>query len=403
MSRIKNAGLIGGLVGVAAAGVAAGLAVERFAVGRVRKAGDDDPYATEPFALLPADGERIVTGQDGVELYTEVVEPDRDAAEPDLTVIFVHGFCLDMGTWHFQRRELARLRNPRFRMVFYDQPGHGRSSRKPSGDYSIDELGSDLSELIDEMAPTGPLVLIGHSMGGMTIMALAEQNPELFNDRVVGVGLIATSAGDLDSVALGMPAPLAKTRKPLTPALTAALRVSPGIVDGIRRLGSDVAWLLTRRYAFADYPASPSLVSYVERMISSTSSDIIAGYLRTLSEHDRYAALEVLDGIETLVVAANDDLLTPIQHSQEMVRLLPGAEFVELESGGHLALMAQADIVNANIAAFLERSLRSAGAPRTVPESVIKKARSERAKKAKEAGSTERRRFLRVWRKEKSA
>ncbi|GAA1668657.1 alpha/beta fold hydrolase [Fodinicola feengrottensis] len=403
MSRIKNAGLIGGLVGVAAAGVAAGLAVERFAVGRVRKAGDDDPYATEPFGLLPADQERIVTGPDGVELYTEIVEPDRDRAAPELTVVFVHGFCLDMGTWHFQRRGLSRVSDPRFRMVFYDQPGHGRSSRKPSGDYSIDELGGDLAALIAQVAPKGPLVLIGHSMGGMTIMALAEQDPELFADRVVGVGLIATSAGDLDSVALGMPAPLAKSRKPLTPALTAALKVSPGIVDGIRRLGSDVAWLLTRRYAFADFAASPSLVSYVERMISSTSSDIIAGYLRTLSEHHRYAALEVVDGIETLVVAADDDLLTPVQHSEEMVRLLPGAEFVELESGGHLALMAQADIVNANIAAFLQRALRSAGAPRTVPESRIKQARSERAKKAKEAGSSERRRFLRVRRKEKSA
>ncbi|WP_163508588.1 alpha/beta fold hydrolase [Fodinicola acaciae] len=403
MSRVKNAGLIGGLVGVAAAGVAAGLAVERFAVGRVRRSGDDDPYAGEPFGLLPADTERIVQGQDGVELYVEIVQPDRNPAPPELTVVFVHGFCLDMGTWHFQRRGLAKLRDPRFRMVFYDQPGHGRSSHKPSGDYSIDELGGDLSALIGEVAPEGPLVLIGHSMGGMTIMALAEQNPELFQERVVGVGLIASSAGDLDSVALGMPAPLARTRKPLTPALTAALKVSPGIVDGIRRLGSDVAWLLTKRYAFTDFPAPPSLVTYAEKLIASTSSDIIAGYLRTLSEHDRYAALEVLDGIEILVVAAHDDLLTPVGHSEEMVRLLPGAEFVELESGGHLALMAQADVVNANIAAFLHRALRSANQPRTVPESVIREARSARAKKAKESGASERRRFLRVWRKEKSA
>ena len=49
-------------------------------------------------------------------------------------------------------------------------------------------------------------MLVGHSMGGMTIMALADQQPELFGDRVIGVALVSTSPGRLAEVGLGVPA-----------------------------------------------------------------------------------------------------------------------------------------------------------------------------------------------------
>ena len=58
-------------------------------------------------------------------------------------------------------------------------------------------LGRDLDAVLRALAPDGPLVLVGHSMGGMTIMALAEQRPELFAERVAGVALLSTSAGEV--------------------------------------------------------------------------------------------------------------------------------------------------------------------------------------------------------------
>jgi pimeloyl-ACP methyl ester carboxylesterase len=403
MSAPRRAGLVGALLGVAAAGVAAGLATERFAVGRARNR-VADVYTGEAFGRLPYDAEFSVPGEDGVDLHVEIVEPPDGA--PDLTVVFVHGFALDMGTWHFQRRALGAVRKPRVRAVFYDQPGHGRSGRKPSGDYSIDELGADLAAVIAQVAPTGPLVLAGHSMGGMTIMALAEHHPELFESRVVGVALVSTSAGDLDAVALGLPDVLAdvvgRIRRPLTPAFAAALRVRPGLLEKGRAAGSDLAYLLTRRYGFGGADASPSLVRYVEKMNSATPLDVVAGYLRTLSDHERYAALEVLDGIETLLIGGEADLLTPIEHTQEMARLLPGAEYVEIADGGHVTLMEHADVVNAHLLAFLQRAARALPGDRAPETPRRKAARAERARKADEAGTTERRRMRRV-RRRKSA
>jgi pimeloyl-ACP methyl ester carboxylesterase len=394
MSAPRRVGVVGALLGVAAAGVAAGLAAERFALGRVRGR-VEDPYVEEPFGSLPYDAEYSVTGSDGVPLHVEVLEPAA-GGEPEVTVVFVHGFCLDMGTWHFQRRALAGLRKPRVRAVFYDQPGHGKSGRKPSGDYAIDDLGRDLAAVIAQVAPEGPLVLAGHSMGGMTIMALAEQHPELFRERVVGVALVSTSAGDLDAVALGMPDVVAKIRRPLIPAFAAVLRARPGVLERGRAAGTDLTYLLTRRYGFGSSAASESLVRYVERMNSATPVDVVARYLRTLSDHERYAALEVFDGIETLLIGGEADMLTPIEHTEEMARLLPSAEFEEIADGGHVTLMEHADVVNAHLAAFLDRAARAlpGEAPPDTPRH--REARAERQQKATEAGTTERRRMRRV-------
>jgi pimeloyl-ACP methyl ester carboxylesterase len=397
MSAPGRVGLLGALVGVAAAGVAAGLAVERFAVGRARGK-VEDPYADEPFGKLRYDGMYSVPGEDGVPLHVEIVEPAAGGT-PEVTVVFVHGFCLDMGTWHFQRRGLETLRAPRVRAVFYDQPGHGRSGRKPSGDYGIDELGRDLAAVIAQVAPEGPLVLAGHSMGGMTIMSLAEQHPELFAERVVGVALVSTSAGDLDAVALGMPDIVGRIRRPLTPALAAVLRSRPGVLERGRAAGSDLAYLLTRRYGFGSAQASESLVRYVEQMNSATPIEIVAGYLRTLSDHERYAALDVFDGIETLLIGGDADMLTPIEHTEAMAKLLPGAEFVEIADGGHVTLMEHADVVNAHLVAFLDRAARALPGEAKPETPTRRRARAERAQKADEAGATERRRLRRVRRR----
>jgi pimeloyl-ACP methyl ester carboxylesterase len=392
VSRGRRAGILGGLIGVAAAGAAAGIAVERFAVQRVRGRAAD-PYAEEPFGNLPSDRQLTVSGTDGVALYAEVVDPPVAA---ELTVIFVHGFCLDMGTWHFQRRALSERAGNTARLVFYDQPGHGRSAPAPSADYSLDNLGADLAAVIESLAPDGPLVLVGHSMGGMTIMALAEQQPELFDRRVVGVGLFSTSAGDLDAVALGMPDLVARIRRPLTPALAAALRVRPGLLEKGRSAGSDLVYLLTKHYGFGSDHPSPTLVRYVEQMNARTPLDVVAGYLRTLSDHNRYAALEVFDGIETLVVCGDADLLTPPDHTESMARLLPGAELVVVADGGHVALMEHADVVDPHVVAFLQRAARALPGERPPDTPRRRRARAERAVRAEESGADDQRRMRRV-------
>jgi pimeloyl-ACP methyl ester carboxylesterase len=347
------AGLFGAVIGAAAAGVAAGIAAERALVRRSLPR-PRDPYADEVFGEQPYDEACVVETADGTDVHVEIVEAtDQAAAAGRPTVVFVHGFCLDMGTFHFQRKALAARGD--FRMVFYDQPGHGRSGRLESGEYELRALGQTLRAVIDRTAPRGSLVLVGHSMGGMTIMALAELHPELFDERVVGTVLIATSGGLLEQTKFGLPAIIGRVGKPLLPVVHNATRLTGEMLDRSRRAASRLAWLLTRRYGFGTERPSPALVSYVERMNSGTSVETVARYLRTLYTHARYPALTVLRGTHTLVVVGEKDMITPVTHSEEILRRLPDAEFVKMPDGGHVVMLEHADAVNEVLMDFLER------------------------------------------------
>jgi pimeloyl-ACP methyl ester carboxylesterase len=331
---------------VAAAGIAAGVAAERMLVRRSLRT--DDPFADEPFGKLPHDDELTVTGPDGVDLHVELLKSETEP--DDLTLIFVHGFCLDMGTFHFQRRAFEG----RYRMVFYDQPGHGRSGRLADGEYTLEALAAGLASVIEATAPTGRIVLVGHSMGGMTIMALAEHAPHLFVDRVAGVVLVSTSAGNLDQVTFGLPEVVLRFRHPLMPLVRNAGKITVAMVDRARKASTDLAWLLTRRYGFGTERPSPALVSYVEKMNSSTSAEVIARYLRALYTHARLLALAALREVPVLVVCGDADVLTPLAHSREICNALPDAEMVVVADGGHVVLLEHADEVNAAIGSFLD-------------------------------------------------
>lgn len=352
MTRKRRVGLIGAAVGLAAAGVGVGLAAERLAVGRVRL--KPDPEAREPFGALQGRA-RTVLADDGVPLHVEEVGP----ADAPLTVVFTHGYALELASWHYQWRDLSEAGGPG-RLVFWDQRSHGRSGRSPREHSTIEWCGADLRRVIEEVAPDGPLVLIGHSMGGMTVMALADAHPELFRERVAGVALLSTSPGKLSELTLGIPARVARLIKPLTGHTIEQLGRRRDLVEKGRRVGSDLGFLLTKRYAFGG-PVAPSLVEFVERMIAATPIDVIADFYPTFDDHDKLEALHVLHGIETLILVGDADLVTPEEHSEQMVEALPEAELVIVPGAGHAVILERPSLVNLHLRALCARAARAAG------------------------------------------
>jgi pimeloyl-ACP methyl ester carboxylesterase len=349
-SRRKQAGIVGAVVGVAAAGLATAFAIERVVVRKSLRA-PGDPHRDEEFGDQPFDTEMTVTAADGTDLHVEIVEPVHASGKP--TIVFVHGFALDMGTFYFQRKALSERGDQR--LVFYDQPGHGRSGRLESGDYDIAALGRSLAAVLDAAVPEGHIILVGHSMGGMTIMAFAEQYPEWFGGRVTGVVLISTSAGLIDKTKLGLPTLVARASAPFFGVWGGAARIGGGAIDRARVASSDLAWLLTRRYGFGDDRPSASLVTFVEQMNSKTSVETLTKYLRTLYTHNRFPALSALRGVPVLVIVGTKDYLTPVTHSEEILRHLPDAEMAKIDNSGHVVMLEKADEVNAVMVPFLDK------------------------------------------------
>src|SRR5205823_3316934 len=95
---------------------------------------------------------------DGTELH--VCDSAAGATGAPVTLIMLHGWTLDHTSWS---PVLAELDLP-VRVLRYDHRGHGESGPAPEGTATIDQLGDDLAELIEQRVPTGQIVLAGHSM-----------------------------------------------------------------------------------------------------------------------------------------------------------------------------------------------------------------------------------------------
>ncbi|MDF2146699.1 alpha/beta fold hydrolase [Knoellia sp. p5-6-4] len=356
MSPRTGNGALGLGLGLAAAGAAtaAGIAAERVTKSR-RKA----LLTLTPEGLYEhtPDKELVVIASDGVPLHVEVDEPEPAAAHPDHpTIVFSHGYTLSLKAWVLQRRALVQAG---YRVVLWDQRSHGQSEKSSREACTIDQLGQDLHSVVSEVVPEGRLVLVGHSMGGMTVMAMAEQFPDLVRERVIAAAFVATSAGGRNMVSLGFGQFLGRVLGRVGPRLLDRLGTRQDWLNNVRHVGRDLEDFVVERYSFAS-PVSPAAVRYTGDMIFSTPFTVMSDFLPSIDIHDKREALAKFHGIETLVVNGSQDLLTPPDHSEEIVRLIPGAEHVVINEAGHIIMLEHPEVITGLLLSLVERGLRAA-------------------------------------------
>ncbi|MFJ6669559.1 alpha/beta fold hydrolase [Actinosynnema sp. NPDC091369] len=281
--------------------------------------------------------QRFVTA-DGTALHVVDTGP-RDA---DVTTVLLHGWTLDHTSWDAVAAGLPG------RVLRYDHRGHGGSAPAPAGTATIARCADDLAELLAARVPTGRLVLAGHSMGGMTIMALAEQHPSLL-DRVAGVVLVATSSGELAGSTLGLPGPVGR-------AFVAGEKAVNRRIARLRRAEllkrTEVARPGLRWLLFGKRP-SWRHVALTAAMVGRCHPVSMVGFRDSLDEHDRRKALAGLATIPTVVLAGAEDRLTPLRHARVLADELPHAELVIHLGAGHMLPLERADEVTAHITALL--------------------------------------------------
>lgn len=349
--RGRLVGSLAGALGVAAGTAAVGILRQQRAISR--RAGEDIPFGS--LRSTPV----TVVADDGLPLHVEVDEVEPVATSGGaverllrrtkgdtlpVTVVFVHGFCLDLDCWHFQRAAYRGL----VRTVYYDQRSHGRSGNSDRAHSTIDQLGRDLHRVLEEVVPDGPVVLVGHSMGGMSIVAFAEQYPELIGTRVVGVGLISTTAGGLDPSRILLPMLPARLAGPLTGRAVRTLHLGHRAIDSLRRAGGAVATVATDRFAFGgDVPRG--YVEFVDEMLAATPFEVVADFFPHFSGLDKFDYVEVLGQVPTSVICGTADRITSIGHSRKLQSRIPGSRLLECEGAGHMVTMERHELVNAEL------------------------------------------------------
>jgi pimeloyl-ACP methyl ester carboxylesterase len=357
-------GIAAATLGVAA-GVAAGIAADRAGKHRAAMAALETPELLD----ITPDAEHVVVTDDGVPLHVEIDLPSAAAAgaaaegstrhgRPDElpTVVLTHGYCLSLRCWVYQRRA---LKEAGYRVVSWDQRGHGRSGRGEKDSYTIDRLGEDLFTVITEIVPEGDIVLVGHSMGGMTMLALGEQHPHFVLDRVVGAAFVATSPGGIMLANGGRTATLGRLLlERLGPGVLGPLSHRPELFTRMRRVGRDIEHFMVEQNSFAS-PVPRSVVRYTSDILLSTPLDVVNDYLQTFDGFDKRPALLEFRHALVLVFNGRDDILTPPSHSELIVEGIPGAEHIVVNDAGHVIMLEHPDLLDAHLIQLVDQSARA--------------------------------------------
>ena len=289
-----------------------------------------------------------LTLADGVRLYVEAYGPP----DATVTVVLLHGWCLDRRTWQHQIAALRSM-SPRPRVIAFDARGHGRSdpTRLPSA--TLGQLGDDLAEVLRHYAARGPVVLAGHSMGGMTIMEYAHRHPVDFAQRVAGLLFVSTTAEGHTH-----------TRYGLTPHLAALMRAGEMLGAGV--LARSGPWRPHRAVMPALRPALRWLLfgdRYDEdalmitmRGIGRASLRSIGGFRSSIGTQQRLGTLAALGDVPAAVLVGDRDRLTPPPCAEGIADALPGTELTVFPGAGHMLILERHAEVSATLVGIVERA-----------------------------------------------
>ena len=255
---------------------------------------------------------------------TEFV-PGTTPAPDAPTLVLAHGWTLTRASWEPVVREVQSHRA--VRVVTYDQRGHGKSSWGSVKEQSIKGLADDLAAVIEATAPTGPLVLGGHSMGGMTLLAYAGRHAPVVRERVRGVALLSTTAT------------VEGRREVRGEALAMAVAARVPLL----RAGMFVPSSTLRRLNFADDATTG--VRETTRAIGRTSLATMGRYFASIRDHDETEAMAELADVPTHVLVGTKDRLTPVRWARSLHDGIPGSRLTVLPGKGHMLTHEATDTV----------------------------------------------------------
>jgi pimeloyl-ACP methyl ester carboxylesterase len=286
---------------------------------------------------------QLVGLANGSQIYVEVLGQTQGP-----TLILTHGWAMDSTIWHYAKLALTRS----FRVIVWDLPGLGQSK----GEISLENFAANLAALA-EWSGAPKVVLVGHSIGGMTIQTMARDNPTLFAERVAGVVLLNTTYTN----------PL---RTMILPRFMQAIRWP--LLEPVMRLTillEPLAWLiawqsyfsgtahLANRVGFGKYVKRSQLNHVTLLATKNRPRNIEKGNL-AMFRWDATGALARL-GVPTLLLVGELDIVTKPEASSAIAAQSQTAALQVIEGVNHMGMLERADQYNARIAAFAAQMLNS--------------------------------------------
>jgi pimeloyl-ACP methyl ester carboxylesterase len=289
--------------------------------------------------------ERSVTTSDGTSLSVR----EYGSCTAPRTVILLHGCCLNHDSWSLQIGELIARWGNGIRIIAYDHRGHGDSGQAPMHTYTVERLAADLAELQVALGVCGQVCLVGHSLGGMTVLAYLSRPVGQRPVDPDGLVLVATAAGRLAQRGLGR-----LLGNPAVDVLYELVRYAPReATDDVVRAVARPIWRQLARYGYGRKGSGgAALPEVAAAAINATPLATKAGFARALRRYDQYSALGNI-AAKTIIVGGEADLLTPFSHALDLAAGIPGATLVQVAGAGHMLLHETPRVVTAAIDAAI--------------------------------------------------
>ncbi|MBF6333799.1 alpha/beta fold hydrolase [Nocardia transvalensis] len=264
-------------------------------------------YGTAALNVAPSPEIIPVTTSDGARLRVHAYGP----SEGDV-IVLIHGWSCCIEYWNPQINAFS----DEYRVVAYDQRGHGESTLG-SESFSADQMAGDLSAVLDAVLRPGQrAVLVGHSMGGMTIQAWARRFPEQVSQRASAVLLATTAAGRIPA------------RAKIIPLLSDLVPAPVWVAQTVFGAPVPLPGFAVARSLFKDRIMNPAcdadMTDFGLSIVRSCRPAVRGAVARDLARLDlRDAAADIT--VPTSVIAGEFDKLLPPIHSREIADVLAAA------------------------------------------------------------------------------
>ncbi|WP_210588327.1 alpha/beta fold hydrolase [Streptomyces sp. GESEQ-35] len=284
--------------------------------------------ASGPYAPPVPARELTAVSADGARLHVEVHGP-KDAP----AVVLAHGWTCSTAFWAAQIRELA----VDHRVIAYDQRGHGRSPASPA--CSTDALADDLEAVLEAtLAPGEKSVIVGHSMGGMTVLAASARAG--FREHAVAVLLCSTGASRLVAESTVVPMRAGRLRTALTRRILGSRAPLGPVTPLARRI---------LKYGTMGPGSAPHMVEACARIVHACPRKVRYAWSQVLDLLDLGHGIREL-AVPAAVVVGTADRLTPVVQARSLVAALPNCVGItELPGLGHMTPIEAPQLVTAKI------------------------------------------------------
>ncbi len=301
------------------------------------------------FLRVPIGRPRAVVADDGTVLHTRVLGKGGGP-----TFVLTHGLCCDHRLWALQAPALAE----HGRVVAWDLRGHGRTAAPPGHQLTPHRHARDLHAVVDALA-VGPVILVGHSLGGMTSLRYLLDDQRR-SRRVAATVLIATPTADITTSAVsdrGLGRMEAAAFRRLFATVLGSDRVDQTFVttadDSTRQRG----YAIVRTSGFGKRP-DPAKVRLIHQMIANTPVDVRRRTFEGMFTEDLRPDLANIDVPALVVIGQQDRVVNPVQ-THELARLLPRSTHVEYEDAGHAVVLERHEEITRHTLRLTEHALGS--------------------------------------------